>query len=472
MCFTLKEALHNLKILKRSISRGLFSTSNWVSKVNLIIEKAIEILKERPLCDRCLGRLFARLGYGWSNKERGDAIKRLIVMEFHRRIQKENEDVKKLFIEIAPNIGYQAQGLYKLLTGKDLKVRSCSICNNVLEEIIEGSVTKAIDLLRAYDIKRFVVGVRLERDIEKIEEDLKRRYGLEFGESIKSEIRREIGKKIQALESSIKVNFEKPEATVLVHFPSGQVDIVINSLLISGKYWKRGRMISQAYWPTPQGPKYYSVEQALWPLLRLTGGERVILHAAGREDIDARMVGTGRPAIVEIKVPRKRNIDFNLARKIILKESKGLIDFEFCGEARRRDISLYKEESKSHKKVYRALIVSEGALDLNDLEKLKEEFNGRMILQRTPSRVLHRRPDILRRKKVYEVSCTLIDKSIMECLIMAEGGLYIKELISGDDGRTTPSFSEVLNKSLTCVELDVLGVEDHELLTFCQTSRG
>ncbi len=457
--------------LCKAYKQGILLNLNRVLKVDWVIEKAIEILRERALCDRCLGRLFARLGYGWSNKERGDAIKRLIVMELHRRIQKGDKDAENLFIEIAPNIGYQAQGLYKLLTGKDLEAKPCSICNNALEKIIEDSVTKALDLLKAYDIKRFVVGVKLEKNIEEMEEDLKRRYGLEFGESIKSEIRREIGKKIQALESSIKVNFENPEATVLVYFPSGKVDIVVNSLLISGRYWKRGRMISQAYWPTPQGPKYYSVEQALWPLLRLTGGERVILHAAGREDVDARMIGTGRPAIIEIKVPRKRNVDFNLARKIILKESNGLIDFEFCSEARRRDISLYKEESKSHKKVYRALVISEDALSLDDLKKLKEEFSGRMILQRTPKRVLHRRPDILRRKKVYGVSCTLIDKNVMECLIVAEGGLYVKELISGDDGRTTPSFSEVLGKGLACVELDVLGVENHELLTLCQASR-
>ncbi len=424
-----------------------------------IVRKAIEVLKEYPLCDRCLGRLFARLGYGWNNKERGDAIKRLIVMTLHKRILENDEEAKRTFIEIAPNIGRQAADLYKLITGKELEVKSCSICNSSLEKFIEESAEKALALLKAYDIEGFVVGTKIDKNIEELEELIKRKHGIIYGESIKSEIRREIGKRIQVLDETRKASFENPQATVLVYFPSGKVDISVNSLLIAGRYWKRGRLISQAYWPTPEGPKYYSVEEALWILLKLTGGERVILHAAGREDVDARMLGTGRPAIVEIKVPRKRKIDFSLARDLIKKSSRNFVDFEFCDLARRRDVALYKEESSRHRKIYKALIVSEDLITKEDLEVLSAEFRNRLILQRTPKRVLHRRPDVLRRKKVFEVICKHMNSNVIECLIETEGGLYVKELVSGDEGRTTPSFSEVLGKVLECVELDVIGVE-------------
>lgn len=37
------------------------------------------------------------------------------------------------------------------------------------------------------------------------------------------------------------------------------------------------------------------------------------------------------------------------------------------------------------------------------------------------------------------------------------GGLYIKELVSGDRGRTRPSFAEVLGREALCIELDVCG---------------
>ncbi|MGB4611299.1 MAG: tRNA pseudouridine(54/55) synthase Pus10, partial [Methanothermobacter thermautotrophicus] len=48
----------------------------------------------------------------------------------------------------------------------------------------------------------------------------------------------------------------------------------------------------------------------------------------------------------------------------------------------------------------------------------------------------------------------------LELIIKGEGGLYIKELISGDSGRTEPSVSSVLGVPARCVALDVLEVGD------------
>jgi tRNA pseudouridine synthase 10 len=42
--------------------------------------------------------------------------------------------------------------------------------------------------------------------------------------------------------------------------------------------------------------------------------------------------------------------------------------------------------------------------------------------------------------------------------IQCQGGLYIKELITGDEGRTTPSVAEILNVEAKPLELDVLNV--------------
>ena len=43
-------------------------------------------------------------------------------------------------------------------------------------------------------------------------------------------------------------------------------------------------------------------------------------------------------------------------------------------------------------------------------------------------------------------------------IIKTEGGLYIKELISSDEGRSNPSVTEVLNTQAICAELDVIEV--------------
>ena len=44
-------------------------------------------------------------------------------------------------------------------------------------------------------------------------------------------------------------------------------------------------------------------------------------------------------------------------------------------------------------------------------------------------------------------------------LIETHGGLYIKELISGDNGRTRPSLTEILQRPARVSRLDVVQVE-------------
>jgi len=47
------------------------------------------------------------------------------------------------------------------------------------------------------------------------------------------------------------------------------------------------------------GPTYFSASR----------GQDVIFHGAGREDVDARMLGNGRPFVLEIKSPHRREVD-------------------------------------------------------------------------------------------------------------------------------------------------------------------
>ena len=57
-----------------------------------IIEKALTAIEKYPLCDHCLGRLFARVGYALENYERGRALKDVIFLMLHRSLQKCTED--------------------------------------------------------------------------------------------------------------------------------------------------------------------------------------------------------------------------------------------------------------------------------------------------------------------------------------------------------------------------------------------
>ena len=81
-----------------------------------------------------------------------------------------------------------------------------------------------------------------------------------------------------------------------------------------------------------------------------------------------------------------------------------------------------------------------------------------MIKQRTPVRVLHRRTDMTREKYIYEVNVKKLSPRKAEMKIRCQGGLYVKELVTGDEGRTVPNVSEILDNKAKPMKLDVLSV--------------
>ena len=82
------------------------------------------------------------------------------------------------------------------------------------------------------------------------------------------------------------------------------------------------------------------------------------------------------------------------------------------------------------------------------------------INQQTPLRVMRRRADKVRLKHVLDLSYEVIDDVTFSMKIKTEGGLYIKELISGDDGRSQPNVSDILGVRAICEQLDVIEVSE------------
>ncbi len=89
------------------------------------------------------------------------------------------------------------------------------------------------------------------------------------------------------------------------------------------------RGIPQTHWPHKNcrgkgceeckftGKQYStSVEELINPLfLQYSKAEKSVFHGAGREDIDARCIGTGRPFIIELKEPKVRSLDLQRIQK-------------------------------------------------------------------------------------------------------------------------------------------------------------
>ena len=209
------------------------------------------------------------------------------------------------------------------------------------------------------------------------------------------------------------------------------------------------------------GQNYPSVEEEIGSVLQpLFGASSATLHACGREDVDVRMLGNGRPFVMELKNPKKRSASMPEAeKKSAQNDAVHAIGLRIVPQ------SFMDAVCNSHfDKEYSALVSADRPLTAADAKKI-ESMTGAMIFQQTPQRVLARRSDMERKRKVLRISASAAEGGKLALHILAEAGTYIKELINGDDGRTKPNISSLLLCRAACDELDVAGIRDYFLQT-------
>ncbi len=422
------------------------------------IAKSREILKNYPLCDHCLGRLFAKMGLELGNDERGKAIKTLLSMHLHvdhRNGNISREELKRYAI----NAGDPITRLYSKIYNEEVKTNKCYICENKINrQYFNKHAEEIYKILKEYDASTFLIGVSLPQDVSLRELEVASNLNLETSESIKNEIKREVGKIIKN-KYGLEPDFTYPDVVVVINYSNERYNIVVNPLLFHGVYWKRGRNISHTVWIGRRGVKEYpySIEEFLNDNLnKLFNSEKIVHHASGREDVDARMLGTGRPLVVEIKKPRRRKVTLEELNKILHKQ---LIEVCLTGKSSHSIIEYLKGEGSKKIKIYKLLFYTEKPIEESIIKRIELEFKNRIINQRTPTRILRRKKDYLRKRRVYELKVRKIHDQVYEAIIKCDGGLYVKELVHCDNGRTSPCFSEILGARAYPLELDVIGIE-------------
>ena len=111
------------------------------------------------------------------------------------------------------------------------------------------------------------------------------------------------------------------------------------------------------------------------PLLEATEGEKTAFHASGREDIDARMLGTGRPFVVEVSKPKKRFVDLKEIEEIINAGAAGKVEVSHL-RFTTRDVVRQLKKGESSQKEYRLLAEFENEVSDEDLHKIEEKLTG------------------------------------------------------------------------------------------------
>lgn len=436
-----------------------------------IVKLAELLLREYALCDNCLGRQFAMLGHGLTNRKRGKALKLALVIEGSRLTNEECEKGEEILLSVANNgfseIATETLKIFGLYA--DQRRVECSLCGGIFDSI-EDLAENAAKELSKYEFSSFLVGIKADKEAESKEDDFRSKFGIKWGENIRNELSREIGKKIMD-KTKKKVDMRRPDILVIINPFKGESFLEIHSLFISGKYRKLVRGIPQSRWICNEcrgigcekcggkGQLYpTSIEELMSnPLIEITNGSGIKFHASGREDIDVRTLGSGRPFIIEVKEPQLRNIDLEKLKKRINQGAKGKIEVNYLKFSSKEAVRKLKEEEKVVK-IYRAIVEFEQKLNEEDLTKIRD-LSNRIISQITPLRVAHRRAVKIRKRYLYELEIKRLEPNIVEMFIRCQGGLYIKELINGDEGRTEPSVTEIVGISVKDIELDVMKVE-------------
>ncbi len=270
--------------------------------------------------------------------------------------------------------------------------------------------------------------------------------------SIKDKLNRIIRNELQGFSP-------KGEYTLIFDFNSMEVFVEPKDMFIFGRYIKQIPGLSQTRWPCSYckskgcskckgtGKLYESIEEIIGEPFKLRSRARdYVLHASGREDVDATN-SAGRPFVLRLKKPEIRSFRLEFVK------TKG-VDVKDLKVVSQPTIELVTE---SHfDKGYIAEISFSDNPDFSKLDRLK----NKIIEQKTPRRVLARRANLVRKRKIFDIKLISRSNNKAKIYVLAEAGTYIKELISGDGGRTKPNISEILQTNAFCTSLEVCEIKD------------
>jgi len=268
-----------------------------------ITEKAVEMLKEGFVCNSCLGRQFASLLTGYTNEQRGKIIRQFVAF----------------LVDSGEKIDVDSTNFYGIKF-RNVKIKSerptkCKICKNFFLEKVDQVAKRIAKELSKIEFDTFVIGSMVPDDVLMVEENIWKKSGIEFVEPIKSEINRELGKRIEKLTKK-KFDRRNPGVTAIVDLKTGRVRVEIRSLYIFGEYKKIIPKLPLTRWRERKAKT--SVQEIVEkPLLKITKGKKSKFHTPRKK----------KPSeystfVIEIVEPVKRKVDLKKIAKQINKSKK------------------------------------------------------------------------------------------------------------------------------------------------------
>uniref|UniRef100_A0A8C9TDH4 tRNA pseudouridine synthase Pus10 n=1 Tax=Scleropages formosus TaxID=113540 RepID=A0A8C9TDH4_SCLFO len=233
-------------------------------------------------------------------------------------------------------------------------------------------------------------------------------------------------------------------------------------VFVAGRYNKFSRTLPQTPWVIDGERRMESsVEELITaPLLSAFQAEGFNFSSSGREDVDVRTLGNGRPFAVELLNPHKAQFSTEEVHQLqeTINKSSSKIRVRDLQIVTREAVGHMKEGEEEKTKSYCALIWTQRPIEENDIEFLND-IKDLNIAQKTPLRVLHRRPLAVRQRVIHTMSAQYRDSHHFCLQLRTQAGTYIKEFVHGDFGRTRPNLCDLMKTETDILELDVESVD-------------
>ncbi len=334
--------------------------------------------------------------------------------------------------------------------------------NSHIDALVGAAMPRIVEVTGDLEFTTFQTGCRIPREMAKLPETER--------ESFRYEARLALLRRLEAMWPGRRLRGvgHDVKVTLLPDAPRG-VAIFVEPLFVAGRYRKLARGLSQTVFHCRTcrarrrecvacaGSGRFVAEAVedfvKPPIAAAVRARHASFHGSGREDVDVRMLGSGRPFVVSVQWARRRSIDADAVAREVARLSAGRVtvsDLHLVSRDEARRITAEHGE-----KTYRALVRTTGALPADAAERLAA-LVGADIRQRTPERVERRRADLVRVRRVLALEVVETSGSEAVVTLSTQAGTYVKELVSGDEGRTEPSFAAALGQPCECAELDVV----------------
>ncbi|XP_065538467.1 tRNA pseudouridine synthase Pus10 isoform X2 [Lathamus discolor] len=234
------------------------------------------------------------------------------------------------------------------------------------------------------------------------------------------------------------------------------------AVFVAGRYNKYSRNLPQTPWIIDGERKLESsVEELISEhLMAEFKADSFNFSSSGREDVDVRTLGNGRPFAIELVNPRRIHFTAEEMKRLqqTINTSSDKIQVRDLQLVTREAIGRMKEGEEEKTKTYSALIWTDKAIQKEDIAFL-DDIKELKLDQKTPLRVLHRRPLAVRCRIIHTMRSEYIDEHHFRLHLKTQAGTYIKEFVHGDFGRTKPNIGSLLNRTADILELDVESVD-------------